>query len=103
MIVSTAEGWEFQTLEFLRQVGIVVALLVNGVNTASPRMEKKLSFEHEEDVEIVILFDATFPRGAATTTLLLLRRRLLDCLVFRRLLLGLLGRGGCRGHRRGGH
>ena len=71
-----------------------------------------MSFEHEEDVEIVILFDATFPRGsgesgAATTTLLLpLRQRLLDCLVLRRLLLGLLGRGGCRcrGHRRrGGH
>lgn len=70
-----------------------------------------MSFEHEEDVEIVILFDATFPRGsgggaATTTLLLLLRQRLLDCLVLRRLLLGLLGRAGgsCRGHRRrGGH
>ena len=65
-----------------------------------------MSFEHEEDVEIVILFDATFPRGAATTTLLLLRQWLLDCLVLRRLLLlGLLGRAGsCRGRgRRGGH
>lgn len=50
----------------------------DGVNAPPAGVEEELTFEHEEDVEIVVHFDATFLRLGGGGCLLSARRIMFD-------------------------